>query len=127
MHQSGKLTCDQEGAAACPCLIGYVTGVLAIALSVQCLDEVTGVVTVLAELPHGEEAGPQLPLVAQEAGRVGAQQAAGKAEGASQSLTHLRVYGLHHRGVWQGGHMISLKYWFKTEDMLNIMKRGVSS
>lgn len=110
MHQSGRLTCDQEGAAARPCLVGYVTGVLAVALSVQCLHEVAGVVAALTELPHGEEAGPQLPLVAQEAGRVGAQQAAGKAEGASQSLTHLCVHGLHHRGVWQGGHMMSLKY-----------------
>lgn len=89
------LTCDQEGAAAGASLVGDVTGVLAVTLAVQRSDQVGGVVAPLAELAHGEEAGPQLPLVAQEAGRVSPQQAAREAERPAESLTHLRVRRLH--------------------------------
>lgn len=99
MHQSSRLTCDQEGAAPRPGLVGDVTGVLAVALSVQRFDQVAGVVSLVAELPDGEEAGAQLPLVPQEACRVSSQQAAGEAEGPAQSLTDLCERRLHGGGV----------------------------
>lgn len=95
MHQSSELTCDQEGAAARPGLVGDVTGVLSVALAVQSFDLVAGVVALLAELSHGEEAGPQLPLVPEEARRVGSQQAAGEAERTAQSLPDLCVLRLN--------------------------------
>ncbi len=95
MPHSSWLTCDQEGAAPCSGLVGDVTGVLAVALSVQSSDEVVGIVTLVAELSDGEETGAQLPLVTQEAGRVGSQQAAGEAERPAKSLTDLCVHGLH--------------------------------
>lgn len=95
MPQSGRLTCDQEGAAPCPGLVGDVTGVLAVALSVQSSDQVVGVIALVAELSDGEEAGPQLPLVPEEAGGVSSQQAAGEAERPAESLTDLRVHRLH--------------------------------
>lgn len=95
MPQPSRLTCDQEGTAPCPGLIGDVTGVLAVALSVQSSDQVVGVVALVTELSDGEEAGAQLPLVAQEAGRVSSQQAAGEAERPAESLTDLCVHRLH--------------------------------
>lgn len=95
MPQSGRLTCDQEGAAPCPGLVGDVTGVFAVALSVQSSDQVVGVIALVAELSDGEEAGPQLPLVPEEAGGVSSQQAAGEAERPAESLTDLRVHRLH--------------------------------
>lgn len=95
MPKSSRLTCDQEGAAPCPGLVGDVTGVLAVALSVQSFDEVVGVVALVAELSDGEEAGAQLPLVSQEAGRVSSQQAAGEAERPAESLTDLCEHRLH--------------------------------
>lgn len=101
MHQSSRLTCDQESAAPRPGLVGDVTGVLAIALSVQRSDQVAGVVSLVAELSDGEEAGAQLPLVAQEASRMSSQQATGEAEGPAESLTDLCVHRLHHGGDCQ--------------------------
>lgn len=98
MPQCSRLTRDQEGAAPCPGLVGDVTGVLAIALSVQSFDEVVGVVALVAELSNGEEAGAQLPLVSQEAGRVSSQQAAGEAERPTESLTDLCEHRLHDGG-----------------------------
>lgn len=101
MRRSSQLTCDQEGAAPCPHLIGDVTGVLAVALSVQGFDRVGGVVTLVAELSHSEEAGPQLPLVPEEAGRVSLQEATGEAERSSQRLPDLREGGFHHGRNWE--------------------------
>lgn len=94
---SGQLTCDQVGAAPCPHLIGDVTGVLAVALSIQCLHQVSGVVPLVTELSDGEEAGSQLPLVPEQAGRVSLQEATGEAECSAQSLPNLREGGFHHR------------------------------
>lgn len=95
MPQSNHLTCDQEGAAPRPGLVGDVAGVLAVALSVQSSDEVVGVVALVAELSDGEEAGTELPLVSQQASGVSSQQAAGEAERPAESLPDLCVDRLH--------------------------------
>lgn len=97
MHQS-RLTCNQEGAAPRPGLVGDVTGVLAVALPVQSSNQVAGVITLVAELSDREEAGAELPLVPQEARRVSSQQAAGEAERPAESLTDLCVHRLHDGG-----------------------------
>lgn len=101
MPPSSQLTCDQEGAAPCPGLVGDVTGVLAVALSVQSFHQVVGVVALVTELSDGEEAGAQLPLVSQEAGGVSSQQAACEAERSTESLTDLREHRLHVGRDWK--------------------------
>lgn len=50
----------------------------------------------MTELSDSEEAGPELPLVPEEAGRVSLQEATGEAEGSTQSLPNLREGGFHH-------------------------------
>lgn len=97
-----SLTCDQEGAAPWSSLVGDFTGVLAVALAVERPHQVASVVVALTQLAHRQQALAQLPLVAQQACRVGPQQAAGQAEGPSQRLTHLSIGWLHHRGIWRG-------------------------
>lgn len=96
---SVTFTCDQEGAAPWPCLVGDFTGVLAVTLTVERPHQVAGVMVALAQLSHRQQALAQLPLVAQQAGRVGPQQAAGQAEGPAQRLAHLCIGWLHHGGV----------------------------
>lgn len=59
-----SLTCDQEGAAPWPCLVGDLTGVLAVTLAVERPHQVAGVVVALAQLAHRQQALAQLPLVA---------------------------------------------------------------
>lgn len=98
---SSKLTCDEEGAASRPGLVGDVTGVLAVALSVQSSDLVFSVSLLVAELSDGEEAGAQLPLVLQEASRVSSQQVTGEDERPTESLTNFCIHRLHHgRDCW---------------------------
>lgn len=91
-----SFTCDQEGAAPWPCLVGDFTGVPAVALAVERPNQVAGVVVALTQLAHRQQALAQLPLVAQQAGWVGPQQAAGQAEGPAQRLAYLRIGRLHH-------------------------------
>lgn len=95
------LTCDQEGAESCPCLVGDLTGVLAVAFAVERPHQVACVKVALPQLAHRQQALAQLPLVAQQAGRVGPQEAAGQTEGPAERLPHLSISWLHHGGIWR--------------------------